>query len=220
MCLCFYAGWVHCFSRKPNNKQLTICISCNLNSPWYLWTTLDIRHPRTVLGCLCRLVRLGCPEDPMRDTPGLSWDIPEDWCDLVSSRSCKGHPNPRTVLGRPWRLVWLFVRRVLQGTSQDSPGTSLKIGVTWCPEDPTRDIPGQSWDVPEDSCDLVSRGSHKGYSRTILECPWRLVWLSVRRIQQRIFQDSPGTPVQDEAILNNWRILRGLFYNFCQSAYG
>ena len=28
--------------------------------------------------------------------------------------------------------------------SQESPGTSLKIGVTWCPEDPTRDIPGQS----------------------------------------------------------------------------
>ena len=44
-----------------------------------------------------------CPEDPTWDIPGQSWDVPQDWCDLVSGGSHMG--QPRTVLGRPSRLV-------------------------------------------------------------------------------------------------------------------
>ena len=54
----------------------------------------------------------------------------------MSGGSHKGHP--RIVLHIPEDWCDLNgVRRIPQGTS-------LNAGVTWCPEDPTRDIPGQS----------------------------------------------------------------------------
>ena len=135
-----------------------------------------------------------CPEDPTWDIPRQSWDVPQDWCDLASGGSQMGYP--KTVLGRHSRVVQLGVRRIPNGTSQDSPGTSLKIGATWCPEDPKLDIPRQSWDVPQDWCDLVSGGSHMGHPKTVLGRPSRLVQLGVRRIPNGTSEDSPGTSLK------------------------
>ena len=90
-------------------------------------------------------------------------DTPQDLPDIMGCPEQSGHNG----MSRLWSLS---VRRFPQGTSQDSPGMSLKTGVTWCPEDFTWDIPGQSWDVPQDWCDLVSGGFHMGHPRTVLHC--------------------------------------------------
>jgi len=59
-------------------------------------------RPGTVLGRPCKLGLTRCLEDPMRDVPGQSWDIPTNWGDLLSGGSHEGHP--RTVLGHPCKL--------------------------------------------------------------------------------------------------------------------
>jgi len=81
----------------------------------------------------------------MRDVLGQSWDILQTGVDWMSGGSHVGRPG--TVLGHPANWGWLDVRRIPWGMSWDSLGTSCKLGLARCPEDPMRDVLGQSWDI-------------------------------------------------------------------------
>jgi len=53
----------------------------------------------------------------------------------------------------------------------DSPGTSRKLGLTGCPEDPMRDVLGQFWDILQGVGNIVIGLSEKEYPMTL----WKII---------------------------------------------
>lgn len=107
---------------------------------WFPWT--NHRWARMGNIVLCPSVK-GCPVLPtsVGHVPGLSGTKGMIMCWDTPGKSHEGHTM--TALVHPCIQVWLGVRKIPWGTSQDSPGTSLYASVTWCLEG----RPGLSWDI-------------------------------------------------------------------------